>query len=165
MPRSSVGSGFETKLSAAVTSPGFLIEIAFSTVLRFSTRGDITISGTTWYARPFKVSGPPRPTITITDTDNVIAAYLQTEKIAGKAIKLWKFDGDAPTSLEYTQYFEGEGDDYTINKTSTVIRAVQKGVDTRKEPSMRIVRNSVRQEITKPGTKIYWGTELYTLEN
>ena len=61
--------------------------------------------------------------------------------------------------------FGVEGDDYTINKTSTVIRAVQKGVDTRKEPSMRIVRNSVRQEITKPGTKIYWGTELYTLEN
>lgn len=162
--RTSVNAGFATLLGAPVTSPGYLIEIEFSTTLRFSTRGTITIGATTWTQRSFQVSGFPTPTITFIDSDNVIAAFLYNDKVRGRAIRIWKFDGEAPTATEYSQIQELHGDDFSINKRATIIRTVLKGADSVKEPDTRIVRNAVRQEIIEPGTKFFWGAELYTVE-
>ena len=103
MSRPSVGGAFETKLSGAVTQPGYLLEIEFSTTVRWSTRGTLTWNSQTWVGREFKVqmSGgrgmDAKLTLTLSNNDNAIGTLCLADGVGNRNIRLWKFTGNAPS--------------------------------------------------------------------
>ena len=171
MSRPSVGGAFETKLSGAVTQPGYLLEIEFSTTVRWSTRGTLTWNSQTWVGREFKVqmSGgrgmDAKLTLTLLNNDNAIGTLCLADGVGNRNIRLWKFTGNAPSLTDCSQIFGGIGDTFSLTKRRVTIQAVPKGMEVIKEPSLRIVRNAVRAELTPAGTRVPWNGEIFILQN
>ena len=171
MSRPSVGGTFETKLSAGITQPGFLLEIEFATTVRWSTRGTLTWNSLTWTGREFGVqmSGgrgmDARLTLTFNNHDNSIGTLCLADGIGNRNVRLWKFTGNTPSLTDCSQIFGGIGDTFSLNKRKLTIQAVPKGLEVIKEPSIRIVRNSIRNEMTTAGTRIPWNGEIFILQN
>jgi len=57
------------------------------------------------------------------------------------------------------------GDTFSLTKRRVAIQAVLKGMEVIKEPSLRIVRNAVRAELTPAGTRVPWNGEIFILQN
>ena len=130
MSRPSVGGTFETKLGAAVTQPGYLLEIEFSTTVRWSTRGTLTWNSQTWTGREFKVqmSGgrgmDARLTLTLNNHDNAIGTLCLADGVGNRNIRLWTFTGNAPGLTDCSQIFGGIGDTFSLTKRRVTIQAV-----------------------------------------
>lgn len=170
MSRPSVSGPLTAKLSAAATAPGYLIEVAFSTTYRWSSRGTLTWNSLTWTGLPFVVSlssdgaGGQKLSLSFPNHDNAIGTLLLTDDIANRSVTLWTFTGDSPAAGDVVQVFSGVGDGYQLDMRSAKIDCVPIGQDIVKVPSARIVRNSIRQRLIEPGKRIAWGNEIYELE-
>jgi hypothetical protein len=95
--------------------------------------------------------------------DNAIGTLMLTDGIANRVVKLWSFTGDSPASSDAVQVFAGVGDSCQIDRRSVTIDCAPVGQEVVKVPWVRIVRNSTRQILIDPGTRIAWGNEVYEL--
>ncbi len=163
--------GHDGRLNAPVTAPGYLLQIDFPTVLRWSNRGDVSFGGNVFAGRSFVVQGPQlnrdaQTTLTVStpNHDNAIGTVLLTDKLFNRRVQLWSFDGD-PDTDGVVSLFDGVGDKCRVGMRECVMQCVLAGQTVVKEPAIRIVRNAVRQTITPSGSRIAWGDELFVLEN
>lgn len=162
-----------SRLIATATAPGYLIEIGFSTVQRWSTRGSITWNALSWASMGFQLSYQPnskgavgdRLTLQINNHDNVIGGILFSAPFSGITCKAYFFDGDAPAINEVSQIFEGYGDVFNVTPGGSSLQFAGKGNDIVRLPYLRVARNAVRAEITPPGTAINWNGERFEITN
>lgn len=168
-----ISGALATRLIATATAPGYLVELGFSTTQRWSTRGTITWNSLSWTGIDFSATYQPgskgaqsdRATISLNNHDNTIGTLLLSSNFSGLTCKLYFFDGDAPASDEVTQIFEGVGDVFTLTPFKATMSFASKGQDILKLPYTRIARNSIRDEITPPGTVVFWNGERYEITN
>lgn len=98
-----VPSGMAAAHAAPVQRPGLLVEMHFSTVQRWSTRGALNWGGFTWAAmdmqlqnlqvQPFAVSG----TLVLGNTNDAAGALVLSQGVQDRLVKVYSFDGAVPT--------------------------------------------------------------------
>lgn len=96
-----LSSPLTTALAAPVQRPGLLVQVGFSSPVRWCSYGAVTWNGLTWAAEDvsveslqvdaLRVSG----TLVIGNADDVAGALVLSEGIADKTITLWSFDAGA----------------------------------------------------------------------
>ena len=97
-----VPSGLQSAHAAPVQRPGYLVEIHFGTVRRWSTLGSVSFGGFTWtnvdmqvqglQVQPFAVSGA----LVLGNADDGIGTAVLTEGVQDKLVKIYAFDAAAP---------------------------------------------------------------------
>lgn len=100
--------------SALVTQPGYLVEIGFTTPLRLSSRGTVSVLGNTWTAWDVQVAGvahdAARPatsgTLTLGDQDLSISA-LVLGGVAGRQLRVWRYFAEAADEGDPVLVFYG----------------------------------------------------------
>lgn len=169
----STSASLLTRLNGVATTPGSLVELGFSTVQRWSSRGAITWNSLSWSSVGFsalyqpggKGSQSDRVSLTLNNHDNAIGSLLVTTNFAGLTCKLYLFDGESPALNEVKQVFTGVGDVFTLTPTKCQMTFVSTAEDIKRLPYTRIARNAVRQTITPAGTAITWNGERFELTN
>ena len=88
----------ETALSQPVTAPRYLLEIGFSTTLRYSTRESVTWDSQVWLNSGVMVDSLSQNSaqISLANADNSAGAIVLGEGVRDKSIKIWALDGDSP---------------------------------------------------------------------
>lgn len=161
-----------TELAAAVTRPGYLIEIAFSTTVRLSSRSTVDWSGQTWAAADFSVSGLAADsastatdgTVSFGNADLSMSAYILGDGVAGRAINIWKFYGDAAPIGDPVLLFSGYGDDATIDDRGRASVSLQQaGGRSLFCPRTYITPESGFNWLPPQGQKITWNGETVVL--
>ncbi|MGL5003044.1 MAG: hypothetical protein ACRDAM_08895, partial [Casimicrobium sp.] len=167
-----ISTSFESQLSAAAPSPGYMVEIAFPSMSRYSTRAAFDWGAMSFAARFFSVSGfglegtgSAKGSLTFMNHDNVIGTLCLANGVAARSMRLWSFDGDPPAADSARLIFEGECDAFALTGTRVTISCVRRGEVVKRCPSLRIKREATRQIITRPGTRVRWGGETYIMEN
>src|SRR5881296_792885 len=111
-------AGTLSEIGAAVTRPGYLVEIDFATILRLSSRGTMPWNGNTYTAWYVQISGvgfdagkAQGGSLTLGDFDDSISALILDQGIADRAIRIWKIYGETPGPSDAVPLFAGVGDD------------------------------------------------------
>jgi hypothetical protein len=135
--RTLVGST-SSGVAAAVTLPGYLIQIAYATTLRLSTRGTLTWNSQTWTAADARVSGLAVDSsrsslageLVLGNTDLTYGAQVLSEGVAGRAVIVWAFYGAAPALADPVKVFEGVANEASIAEDGDVRISLQQASST-----------------------------------
>nr|SPS06208.1 protein of unknown function [Candidatus Nitrotoga fabula] len=148
----------------SITTPAYFVEIAFSTVLRLSSRGDQLWNGYTWTGgRLGKVqAGNTGGQIELMNSDLLSGALVLTEGIADRAIRVWTFEGDNPGSA--VMIFAGVGDKAEIRADRVRITLVTENRRTLYSPRRFVGAVSGFNHLLPAGTKVSWGGQTLILD-
>lgn len=127
MSRTLVGTS-ASGITAAVTLPGYFVQISFPTPLRMSSRGTKTWNSLTWTESNFEVSSvtissgssSATATISIDNTDKVFSTRILSETVLGKACKVYKYYTESPATADPVLLFEGVVEAFDINGDTNV---------------------------------------------
>lgn len=164
-----------TEVTRDVTSPGYLIEIQFSTPLRLSTRGTMVWSGNTWTTWGAIVRGiatdsqgdESSASIMLWNGDYTLSALVLGEGIANRVVNIWKFYGDsALTVTDPVHVFSGVADDASVNPTNgeVTINLVRVNAAAQFAPRFYITPDNGFSFLPAPGTVIDWDGERFILD-
>jgi hypothetical protein len=159
-----------TATSARITTPAYLVELGFGTVLRLSTRNDQTWGGYTWVGgRLGKVSGlqwdgqgAQRGNLEIINTDLAFSALILNEGAADRSCRIWAFYGDNPADAQ--PVFDGVMDEADISPDRVRLSLVGENTRTLYSPRRFIGAGTGFNRLRPAGTKITWGGQTYILE-
>ena len=159
-----LAASIATATGQRVTTPGYLVQIDFSTVLRLSTRGDQSYGGYTWTAgRLGKVdAGEGGGSIELLNGDLAMSALVLNEGLAGRAVTVWAFYADNPTDVE--QVFAGVADASDIGQAVVRTRLLPEGRNTQYSPRRFINAASGFNTLMPAGTRLTWGGQTFVLE-
>lgn len=158
--------------ASTVTTPAYLVEIEFSTVLRLSTRNDQSWGGYTWTGgRLGKVSGlswdgkgQQTGALDLINTDLVYSALVLNEGVADRRVRVWKFYGDNPATLDPVAVFDGVADAADIGPDAVRLTLVGQNNKTLYSPRRFIGPATGFNHLCPAGTKITWGGQTYILD-
>lgn len=161
-------------VDAAVTLPGFFIEILFSSPLRVSTRGEMDWNGSTWVELGAQVTGlsedgtqsSQSASASFEDDDQTMSALVLGEGVAGRSVRIWKFYGDSPDAADPVQRFDGVCDTASGDPESgrVSISFVQPADKVLYSPRRRVTREQGFSVLPPKGTLIRWGGQQFKLE-
>lgn len=149
---------------ARVTTPAYFVEIAFSTTLRLSSRGNQVWNGYTWTGgRLGKVqAGNTGGQVELMNSDLLSGALVLNEGIADRAIRVWAFEGDDPGSA--VMIFAGVGDKAEIRADRVRITLVTEKLGTLYSPRRFVNAVSGFHHLLPAGTKVSWGGQTLILD-
>lgn len=172
--KKTISTALATEIAKPVTSPGYLVEINFSTPFRISSRGDINWDGKVWITWGFDVQNLDtdaarsslQGSLNLLNTDLSLSTLVLNEGIADRSIKIWQFYGETPGLFDPQPYFFGAGDEAAIDPTSgrCTITLMQSGGVTLYAPRSYITREAGFNFLPAVGTIIHWGGEQFRLE-
>lgn len=127
MSRTLVGTS-ASGITAAVTLPGYFVQLFFPTVLRISSRGTKSWGGYSWVETAFEVSSVPissgsstaTATITFDNTDKVFSTRILSENVLGKVCQIYKYYTESPGVSDPVLLFEGVVEAFDINGDTNV---------------------------------------------
>lgn len=154
-----------TATAATITTPAYLVEIAWSSIVRLSSRGDQSWGGLAWTGgRLGKVDGRDGGSVEVINSDLAYSALVLNEGIADVGVRVWAFYGDNPAASDPVLVFDGVGDGADIGADRVKISLASDGARTLYSPR-RFVGPSIGLNHLRPaGTRISFGGEVYTLE-
>jgi hypothetical protein len=171
--RTLVGST-DTGVAAAVTLPGYFVQIDFPTPWYRSTRGTLSWNGQSWVSFDAQIAGLATDgagsalngTLIIGNTDLAISTEILLYGISGRVIKIWKFYGDtAPALGDPVQIFEGIGDDADIPENGSVrVALIQSGATTLFCPRTYLTASAGFNWLPTPGKIVTWNGETVRLD-
>ena len=91
-----------TAIAQPVTAPRYLVELGFSSTLRYSSRETLTWNSLSWVSAGILVDSiaPDSASITLGNSDNSISAIVLGEGVRDKSIKIWALDGASPYAVD-----------------------------------------------------------------
>lgn len=99
------------KLDATAYAPGFLVQLNLSTILRFSTRGEVTHSGNIYIPAALAVrelsDDSSAGTLVFTDATLAIQTLVRTESLIGKRVQVARYYEGATASTDPIWFFDG----------------------------------------------------------
>lgn len=148
----------------SVTTPAYFVEIAFTTTLRLSSRGDQSWNGYTWTGgRLGRVqAGSTGGQVELLNSDLLSGALVLNEGIADRAIRVWAFDGDNPLSA--VMIFAGVGDKAEIGADRVRITLVTENRRTLYSPRRFVNSVTGFNRLLPAGTKVSWGGQTLILD-
>lgn len=173
MPRT-VSPATQTAIQQPVTTPGYLIELHFSSILRLTTRGEIvTWNGFSWAPqgfgrRPVTLSegrsGVQSGLLTFANHDNSFSALLLGEGCAGKRCNIWIIYGAGSIALSDATYlFFGMMDEARdIRDTSVQITIFSDNVEDKFSPHIKCTAPTFNHPSVN--SRISWNGQVYELK-
>ena len=166
-----VTAAVTSDLAAAVTRPGYLIEIAFAAAARFSTRGAITWSGQPWAPYDVRVAGLEADvttanqggTLVFGNADLAFSAFILAEGVSGRACRIWKITSDAPALADPILIFDGVCDGATIDDQGRAAITLQRTSSTIFCPRSYMTQAAGFSHLPVAGQVLHWGGETLTL--
>jgi hypothetical protein len=169
---------FEQQIDDAVTTPGYLVQIDFSTPLRLCTRGNVVFNGSAFSERAIDVSALTTSggnasmtgSLKFQDLDRLLAAYILTENFVEKRTRVWKYYGDVADGASINQLmpvnlFDGYIDGCQIDGSWNVSISLLSGAgDVTYVPNKRITAENGFNWLPQKGKVIDFGGEKFTLE-
>lgn len=151
---------------ATVTTPAYLVEIVWSSIVRLSSRGDQSWGGHTWTGgRLGKVqAGGDKGRIELINSDLAYSALVLNEGAADIGCRVWAFYGDNPDTDDPVLIFDGVTDGADIAIDRVTITLAQERHRTLYSPRRFIGPSSGFNHLRPAGTKLTWGGQTITLE-
>ena len=155
----------QAETAKRVTTPGYLVQIGFSTILYYSTRGTQTWNGLTWTGgRLGKVQVGGSGTVELINTDLLIGALVLNEGIADRPIRVWAFYGDNPGINDVSEVFAGVGDSCEVGDDRVRIKLVTENRNTMSSPRRFINAAAGFNRLLPAKSRVTWGEETYVIE-
>ena len=155
----------ETLTAAPATKPGWLVELAWATPVRLSSRGSVSWAGYAWVPDTIAgVSIGEGGYVELANGDLAYSALVMNEGVADVPCRIWKFYGDAPGAEDPVLVFDGVLDRAEINHSAVKITLAQEASRTKMAPRQRIDSSGGFNHLRPAGTRISWGGQVYVLE-
>lgn len=153
-----------TDTAKRITTPGYLVEINFTSPLRLSTRADQSYGGYSWTGgRLGKVdAGEGGGSLELLNADLAMSALVLGEGLADRAVTVWAFYADNPTDVE--QVFAGVADSSEIAVDRVRVRLVPENRRTMYSPRRFINSAAGFNTLAPAGTRVSWGGQTFVLE-
>lgn len=108
-------AGLVTELGKTITDPVFLVEMGFTTPVRYSSMSQITWNALTWLAADMNVRMSDNPQLSIFNESGTLGTTVLSEGTAGKTVKIY---------MHYNTYgtliFSGVMGDATIGERVSI---------------------------------------------
>lgn len=164
-----------TAVAGPVTSPGYFVEILFTSPLRVSSRGTLTWSGNVWTGWDVRVSGlafdgsasAQNGTLILGNTDLSVGSLVLNQGVADRAVNIWAFLGDAPATADPVQIFAGVGDAVTSidpDKGTVTISLQQSAAGVLYCPRRYITRENGFSVLPPVGTLVPFNGETFQIQ-
>jgi hypothetical protein len=156
---------------AVASQPMHLVEIGFSTPVRLCSWGDVTWNGALWVGADVVVAamksdgtGAGSAELRLSNHDNLLGAYLLTERIADRPIKIYAAWVDASGGPHVTEAVFGAGGGAKVGETAAAITVVPAGSALLHAPREMISAAYGFSRLRPDGTRFRWNGADYTLE-
>lgn len=167
----SLSAPTSTAAGKIITQPGYLIQLGFSFVYRFSSRGQVTWNSLTWTENNVQVgalqeapNGNVSVTVNIGNTDRTFGAACLNEPPQEKPVSIWAFYEGAVAAGDPVQIFGGviESVD-SISEASVALRLSSLNLGTLFVPRQRITRATGFNRLSPAGRVIQFNGVRYEL--
>lgn len=162
-------------LAEDATRPGYLIEIAFNSSLKLSSRGTIEWNGATWLGWDVDVGGlsfdaksaTAQGTLSVSNTDLTVSTLCFAEGVAEREVSIWKFYGDAFGDDDALKLYTGSIDSCRVDYSRAAVQfqITQVGGRTAFAPRRFMTKAEGFNIIPPDGTRITWSGEVFELQS
>lgn len=162
-----LSTALAAEAALTITSPGYLVELGFSTPVRLSTLGDISWGGHTWLSGyKIEVQGlgwslSAQPKIALGNLDLTFGALVLNEGAADKSVKIWAVYAGAPSDA--VALFDGVADTAEIGD-AVILSLAQRGSRTLYSPRRFVGPSSGINHLRPANTRISLGGATYVLQ-
>lgn len=153
-----------TATAQTITRPGYLVQLGFSTVLRYSSRGDVTWNSLNWTANNVKVgqlqekpNGDAALALSVGNADLAFGAVCLNEDPQEKSVEIWEFYEGAVAVGDPVQIFGGVIDSCEIGEGDVKLTLSTLNMGTLFIPRKRITRASGFNRLMPAGRVIQFG--------
>jgi hypothetical protein len=108
--------------------------------------------------------GKQTGSLDLINTDLAYSALVLNEGVADRGVRIWKFYGDNPATLDPVSVFDGVADEADIGPDAVHITLVGQNNKTLYAPRRFIGPGTGFNHLCPAGTKITWGGQTYILE-
>jgi hypothetical protein len=161
-------------LTATVTEPIILVELGFTSVLRYSSRSDVTWNGLHWSGgrlagkAPFNFrttqTGDVVGAVNLVNNDNAISAIVLNETARGKNCKIWYLYGVAPYAVgDAQEIFNGDMDGATLADIAT-IELISTGARDQWTPRI-LFSPEFFNHMLPAGSEVAWGNYVFRFDS
>lgn len=167
-----VTANTSAEISKVVTKPFFVLSMDFATPLRYSSRGTVTIDGSTYYKNGFKIQNLKKGTgsgitgsLVVSNHDLVMGGLVLNQGVKNRGFTLHKVYGDGPwVAADMTLLIDGVMDAVpAIGKNVTITFAVG---DLYTNYSPRLVFGPpVCNHCPPPGMTVEWNNDIKELSS
>lgn len=162
----------DAALSATITRPIALVEIAFAPTSRLSTAGDVTWAGYAWSGGQRVVvsglsadgAGNQTARLEIGNADLAFGALVLGQGIADRAVRIWTGDAAALADDDLTLAFDGVIASAEVTPAAVAMTLAAQGSRTLFAPRRFVGASSGFTRLIPAGTQIKIGATTYTLE-
>lgn len=156
---------FSTGAALPITKPGYLVELGFNPVLRFSTRGDQTFGGQLYVGSMIAQYDVGSKRLTLLNPDNAISAIVLAEGVADRYARVWQFYGDAANTNATMVVFDGFIDGApVISAAKVTLSLYNESAGALFSPRFRINYQNGFRVLPVPGLKLEWNDATFILE-
>lgn len=159
-----------TAVAKTFTQPGYLVQLGFSAIQRFSSRGDEPWNGFTWLGNNVVVSqqrelpnGSVAIGLTIGNTDLAFGAVCLNEPPQEKAVSIWAFYEGATATADPVLMFSGVIESCDINEQMVQLQLSPLNAATLFIPRERITRAAGFSRLLPAGRVIQFGGVSYEI--
>jgi hypothetical protein len=151
---------------ATIIKPGYLVEIAWPTIVRLSTRGNQTWGGYAW-TRGKIISIRPMDggSLELLSADTGFQAMVLTHGASDVGCRVWSYYADALGDDDPILVFAGVLDGASeISRDKVALGLSAEHARTLYSPRQRLGPEIGITRMSPAGTRITWGGQTYTLE-
>lgn len=162
----------DAALSATITQPIALVEVAFTPASRLSTRGDVSWGGHLWSGVQRVAvsglsadgSGSQSARLEVGNADRVFGTLVLGQGVADRAVRIWTGDAAALATDDMALAFDGVIASAEVTDDSVVMSLTAQGSRTLYAPRRFVGASAGFNRLIPAGTQIKIGSTTYTLE-
>jgi hypothetical protein len=167
MPGRGISAGLSNAITGKITRPAYLIEIAFSNFVRYSTGKLTDWDSKVWLAVKADIAlgmGGDHATISFWDHDKTIRTLFLLEGATDRIVRIWQYDDSAIGPVDPTLVFSGvtTGSRIAQGRVNLNLAVAASGVMLC--PRERICAAMGFSILVEAGTQIPWGTKILKVE-
>jgi len=150
-------------LAAPVTAPGYLIEIGFDPIRRYSTRGLQAYAGQTWIGGAgWTYEGNA---LRVPGGDPVLTRLILSQGVVGRTARVWMFYGDTAHDGTTQLVVDGFCDGAPALTDSIVLPIFEDAAGMMYAPRKRLRPETGFNVLPQPGLKLYWNGATIVLND
>jgi hypothetical protein len=147
-----------------ITKPGYLFELGFAPVLRYSTRGDQTYQGNIFVGGFVAAFDAGANRLSLINQDNSISSIVLAQGVADRYVRVWQFYGDLTSPATTMLLLDGFIDGAPAIGDRVVLSLYTESAGVMFAPRHRINRHNGYNVLPQPGLRIQWGNALFILK-
>lgn len=155
--------------AGAVQQPAWLVEIAFSSVLRLSSFDTVTVIGQTWTVADINVEGVRINGMSISgslvfgNADDLFASYVLGEGVGGRAISIYGYDAAETDNEDVVHVIDCVGGEASVTAEKIII-ALRDAKDFSYSPRKFINAANGFTQLIPAGKSIKINGQTYIIE-